>query len=125
MRKIIAIDIILVFLVVGFSGCQDIKETPKIRFNQEYGWLIVSFVEKSNLIWTNINISLSSGKYSDIGFHSIPEISSLIPYGNGTSCPSDWGVITKDNGIFFQRIDAIITLFWIPTNVPLGKWTFR
>jgi hypothetical protein len=109
-------------LIVGLSGCTDTIETPKIEFIQENGWLIISSVEKSNLTWDNINITLSSGKYSDIGFHSSSEISSLKPYGNGTSCPSDWGVIAEDNGIFFQLIDGNVILYWIPTNVSLGKW---
>ncbi|MFE3846052.1 hypothetical protein ACFL1L_04245 [Thermoplasmatota archaeon] len=125
MKKLLSISgIVFVLLMVGFSGCQDIRETPKIDFIQEEGWLIVSFVEKSNLSWNNMNISLSSGEYSDIGFHPSPEISYLNTYGNGASCPTDWGVIAEDNGIFFQLIDAIVTLYWIPTNVSLGEWDF-
>ncbi|MFE3845393.1 hypothetical protein ACFL1L_00845 [Thermoplasmatota archaeon] len=125
MRKYLIVSgIVFVLLIVNLSGCNDILETPKIEFIQEDGWLIVSFVEKSIVSWDNINITISSGKYSDIGFHYSPEISSLIPYGNGNSCPSDWGVIAEDNGIFFQLIDAIVTLYWIPTNVSLGEWNF-
>lgn len=123
-KQLIVIGFVIILLVVGFSGCQEIIETPKIKFIQEDGWLIVNSVDKSNLTWDNINITLSSGKYSDIGFHSRPEISSLIFYGNGTSCPSDWGIIAEDNGIFFQLIDGIVTFYWIPTNVSLGKWDF-
>ena len=123
-KHLIVIGIVLVLLMVGFSGCQDILETPKIKFIQEDGWLRVSLVEKSNLTWDNINISISSGKYSDIGFHYSSYISSLTPYGNGTSCPSAWGIIAEDNGIYFQLINGIVTLYWIPTNVPLGKWNF-
>ena len=76
------------------------------------------------LTWDNINITLSAGNYSDIGFHSRPEISALIDYGNGTSCPSDWGVIEEDNGIFLQPIDGVVTLYWIPTNETIGEWDF-
>ena len=123
-KHLIVIGIVLVLLMVGFSGCQDIRETPKIDFFQEEGWLIVSYVEKSNLTWDNINITLSEDKYSDVGFHYSPEISSLIPYGNDSSCPSDWGIIAEDNGIFFQLIDGKVTLYWIPTNVPLGRLDF-
>ena len=123
-KHLIASGIVFAILMVGLNGCQEIRETPKIKFIQEEGWLIVNYVEKSNLTWDNINITLSSGNYSDIGFHYSPEISSLKSYGNGTSCPSDWGVIAEDNGIFFQLIDGIVTLYWIPTNIPLGKWNF-
>ena len=123
-KHLIVIGVILILLVVGLSGCTDTLETPKIEFTQENGWLIVSSVEKSNLTWNNINISLSSGEYPEIGFHSSSFISSLKPYGNGISCPNDWGVITQDNGIFFTLVNAIVTLYWIPTNVSLGKWNF-
>jgi len=123
-KHLIVYGIIIILLVVGFSGCIDTLETPKIEFIQENGWLRVSLVKNSNLSWNDINISLSSGNYSDIGFHYSPEISSLKPYGNGNSCPSDWGSIVEDNGIFFQLIDAIVTLYWIPTDVSLGKWDF-
>jgi len=123
-NNLIVSGIVFVLLIVGLCGCNDIPETPEIEFIQEEGWLIVSFVEKANLTWDNINITLSSGKYSDIGFHYSPEISSLKSYGNGNSCPSNWGVIAVDNGIFFQLIDAIVTLYWIPTNVSLGNWNF-
>jgi len=116
--------LVFILLIVGLCGCQERGETPKITFIQEEGWLIVDFVEKTNLKWNNINITISSGNYSDIGFHSRPEISALIFYGNGTSCPSDWGVIAEENGIFFQHIDGIVTLYWIPTNVTLGEWDF-
>lgn len=124
MEKRLVIGLIFLLLTVGFTGCQEIGETPIIDFIQDEGWLIVNYVEMSNLSWDNINITLSSGPYSDIGFHYSPEISSLIPYGNGTSCPSDWGVIAEDNGIFFQLIDGNVILYWIPTNVSLGKWNF-
>jgi hypothetical protein len=123
-KQKIMIGIVVILLAVGLSGCQEIRETPQINFIQNDGWLVVDFVEKSNLTWDNINITLSSGKYSDIGFHSSPEISSLKFYGNGTSCSSDWGIIKEDNGIFFQLIDGTVTLYWIPTNVSLGKWNF-
>ena len=123
-KHLIVSGIVIFLLMVGFSGCTDTLETPKIEFIQENGWLIVDFVEKTNLTWDNINITISSGNYSNIGFHSRPEISSLIFYGNGTSCPSDWGVIAEDNGVFFQLIDGIVTLYWIPTNITLGEWNF-
>ena len=123
-KHLVVIGLVFVLLTVGFSGCYDNLVTPKIEFIQEGGWLIVSFVEKSNLSWDNMNISLSSGEYSDIGFHPSPEISYLNTYGNGVSCPTDWGVIAEDNGIFFQLIDAIVMLYWIPTNVSLGEWDF-
>lgn len=123
-KHLIVSGIVIIFLVVGLSGCTDTLETPKIEFIQENGWLIVSLVEKSNLTWNDINISLSSGKYSDVGFHSSIEISSLKPYGSGTSCPNDWGVVTQDNGIYFQLVNAIVTLYWMPTNISLGKWNF-
>jgi hypothetical protein len=132
-KHLIVIGTAVLLLIVGLSGCTDTQETPKIEFIQENGWLTVSLVEKSNLTWNDINISLSSGKinislssgkYSYIGFHSSIEISSIKPYGNGTSCPYDWGVITQDNGIYLQHVNAIVTLYWIPTNVSLGKWNF-
>ena len=123
-KYLIIIGITLVLLIVSFSGCNDILETPKIKFIQEDGWLIVSFVEKSNLTWDNINITLSSDKYSGIGFHSSSVISALKPYDNGSSCPSDWGFIEIDNGIMFTNVDAIVTLYWIPTNTSIGEWDF-
>ena len=123
-KHLIATGTAVLLLVVGYSGCTDTLETPKIEFIQENGWLIVSLVEKSNLTWNDINISLSSGKYSDIGFHSSIIMSFLKPYGNGTSCPNNWGVIKQDNGIYLHLVDAIVTLYWMPTNVSLGKWNF-
>jgi hypothetical protein len=123
-KTIPVFGLVFLLLIVGLCGCQEKGETSKITFIQEEGWLIVDFVEKSSLSWDNINITISSGNYSDIGFHSRPEISALISYGNGTSCPSDWGLIVEENGIFFQLIDGIVTLYWIPTNVTLGEWDF-
>lgn len=123
-KEFLSLLIILIILIVGLSGCIDTSETPNIEFIQEEGWLIVSYVEKLNLTWDNINISISSGNYSDIGFHYSSMISSLIDYGNGSSCPSSWGFIAADNGIFLQRINAKVTLRWIPTNAILGEWNF-
>jgi hypothetical protein len=125
MKKYLTISgILFILLISELSGCIDILETPKIEFIQEEEWLVVSYIDKSNLTWNNINITISSNKYSDIGFHYSPEISSLKPYGNGKSCPNNWGVIVEDNGIFFQITDAIVTLYWIPTNISLGNWNF-
>ena len=123
-KNLTVIGLVFFLLIVGLCGCQERVETPEIKFIQEDGMLMVDFVEKTNLTWDNINITISSGNYSDIGFHSRPEISALIDYGNGTSCPSDWGVIEEDNGIFLQPIGGFVTLYWIPTNVTLGKWDF-
>jgi len=123
-KNLPVVGLVFLLLIVGLCGCQERGETINIEFIQEEGWLIVDFVEKTNLTWDNINITLSAGNYSDIGFHSRPEISALIDYGNGTSCPSDWGVIEEDNGIFLQPIGGFVTLYWIPTNVTLGKWDF-
>ena len=122
--NITVVGLVFLLLIVGLCGCQERGETSKITFIQEEEWLIVDFVEKTNLTWDNINITISSGNYSDIGFHSRPEISALIFYGNGTSCPIDWGVIAEDNGIFFQLIYGFVTLFLILTNVTLGEWNF-
>ena len=123
-KNLTVIGLVFFLLIVGLCGCQERVETPEIKFIQEDGMLIVDFVEKTNLTWDNINITISSGNYSDIGFHSNPVTAYRKFYGNGTSCPSDWGVIAEDNGIFFQPIVGIVTLYWTPTNETLGKWNF-
>jgi hypothetical protein len=126
MKKHITIfGLLIILLFFAISGCLYKTNVPKIEFIQENGWLIVSYVEKSNLTWNNINISISSGNYSDIGFHYSSEISSLIGYGNGSSCPLNWGFIAIDNGIFFKIVNSKVTLKWIPENVIIGKWNFK
>ncbi len=125
MRKsLILVGLLFFSLVYVSCGCTDINKTPKIEFIEQEGWLRVSYIEKLNLTWDNINITLSSNKYSEIGFHSSSVISALKPYGNGSSCPNDWGVVEVDNGIMFTNVDAIVTLYWIPTNTSIGEWDF-
>lgn len=124
LKNLPVVGLVFLLLIIGLCGCQERGKTPVIKFIQEEGWLIVDFVEKTNLTWDNINITLSSGNYSDIGFHSRSEISALIFYGNGNSCPRDWGVIKEENGIFFQSIDGFVNLYWMPTNESLGQWDF-
>ena len=104
MRKNLILTVVLFSsFVFIFNGCIETDETPNIEFIKQDGWLRVSIVEKPNLIWSNINITLSSDKYFEIGFHSSSVISALKPYGNGSSCPNDWGTIEVDNGIMFYK----------------------
>lgn len=117
-------------VVVGLSGCGEIQNndkdtTPVIEFSPVNGWLRVISIDQEGLQWSNINISLSSSNYSDIGFHHSNITSYLASYGNGSSCPTSWGIITSGNELYFYNVNAIVTLTWIPTDIILGRWDFR
>lgn len=98
--------------------------TPSIQFVQPYdGTLEVVSVDQTGLEWSNINITLSDGNYSAIAWGPAGDTSLRLPYGNGDSCPTNWGIIEEGNVINCRR-NAIITLTWLPTNTVIGSWDF-
>ena len=121
---------VLFILVVGLSGCEKSQNknnemTPDIQFNQEFGGLSVEAIFPGGL-WSNMNITISAGNYSDIQLSPALHTSTTYSYGNGTSCPERWGYITPGNRISFLLFEdnTTVTLRWIPTDAILGEWNF-
>ena len=103
----------------GISMCRLVIKT---QYLIRMAYLGKGFIPKSPL--SVINITITVGNYSDIEFFPSPYSSYLYFYGNGTTCPNDWGLIEKDNVIFFHPADGLVTLYWIPTNEIIEHWDF-
>lgn len=127
MKKQLVIVGILSFLVsIGLSGCTNNILKPNIQFEkvEEEGLRVISV--NGDVNWSNINITISSGYSSDIYLYPAPQMSYRYSYGNGSSCPDNWGIVKPENVIYFFLIKNNITvqLKWIPTNEKIGEWNF-
>ena len=125
-NKLIVIRITLLFLVVALSVCttKNILK-PNIKFEKEGKWFgYISVSREVN--WSDINITISAGNYSDIQFSPAPQMSMTYSYENGTTCPDKWLSITSGNALHFLLFNNNITvrLKWIRTNKIIGEWNF-
>ena len=117
--------VVAFFILIGLSGCIEENLTPNIQFKKEEGWLRVISVDRE-VNWSDINITISAGKYSDIQFSPAPQMSMTYSYENDTACPDNWLTVTPGNAIHFLLFNENIAvqLKWIPTNKIIGEWNF-
>ncbi len=135
MNKYLIVSAIAVLLIcVGLSGCTEenknniTETTPDIQLIKEVERLRVVSTNPTGLNWSNINITISSGNYSGIRFSPSMFMSITYSYGNGSSCPAQWGLISAltNDCIYFPVVDEdiAVTLRWIPTDTVIGEWIF-
>ena len=124
-KQFMLIGILAILFGVGFSGCTEQKIPPNIQIQKEGGWLRVISVDRA-VNWTEMNITISAGNYSDIQFSPAPPMSMTYSYQNGATCPDTWQSITPGNAIHFLYFSENITvqLKWIPANTIIGEWNF-
>lgn len=122
-KQLMIVGIIILLIVVGLIGCIKENILPDIKFEKEGRWLKVISIDRV-VNWSSINITISSGSYSDIQFSPAPHLSATYSYGNSVSCPDNWGNVTQGNAIHFLLFsdDINVTLNWIPTNKIIGEW---
>ena len=133
-KHLIVLGIAVLLICVGLSGCTEenknniTETTPYIQFVKEWGSLRVVSTNSTGLNWSHINITISSGNYSVIHFSPAEYMSITLSYGNGTSCPANWGFISTiaNQSINFHIFDddITVTLKWIPTDTIIGEWIF-
>lgn len=101
------------------------RQSPNIQFEKDGGWLRVISVDRE-VNWSDVNITISAGNYSDIQFSPAPQMSMTYSYENGTTCPDKWLSITSGNALHFLLFNDNITvrLKWIRTNKIIGEWNF-
>lgn len=124
-NQIIIIEITLIILIAGLIGCIKENNIPNIKFEKEGRWLKVISVDRK-VKWNDINITISSGNYSDIQLSLAPTIDMTYSYGNSLSCPDNWGNVTAGNAIHFLLFNEKINvkLKWNPTNKIIEEWIF-
>jgi hypothetical protein len=105
-------------------GIWNFSAIPRIEFAKyDRGMLEVTSVSQTDLMWNSINITISSDNYTSIYLYQHIFSSMRSPYGNGSSCPSTWGVIEEGHAIGHPT-NVTITLTWMPTNTIIGAWDF-